>query len=142
MYDIIKCKIPLKQGPQEVLYQTRDLKRLMYYYTIRADGRLVFHEVIHHVIPEDKRPYYGTKEWHQSEKARATGSLKYQHYKNIFIDYEGVLIFYVFLNNQYYEYEAVFKDNICQEINKVERIIIPPWGLKGGEHLDTDIYAS
>ena len=140
MYDIIKCKLPLKQGPQDVLYQTRDLKRLMYYYTIRTDGRLVKHNVLHHIIPEEQRPLFGTREWYTQEKARAVGSLSQEHTGNEFVKYEGSLTFYVLLNDNYLEYKALFKNNVCQEIEKVERSIIPPWGLKGGEHLDTNIF--
>lgn len=96
--------------------------------------------MVHHIVPEQDRPFYGTKQWHESEKAKAAGSLKYQHEKNLLVDYEGELIFYVLLDDQYYEYKAIFGNNVCQEIIKVNRRIIPPWGLKGGEHLDTSKY--
>lgn len=142
MYDVLKCKLDLPSSPGEILFQTRDLKCLMYYYTIRTDGRLIYHEVLHGIVPEENRPYYGTKEWHSSEKARAAGSLTYKHDKNKYVDYVGGLVFYVLLDKDYYEYKATFIDNICEEIIKVERKVIPPWGLKGGEHLDTNIYIS
>jgi len=141
MYDVLKCKLYLPDNPGEVLFQTRDLTCLMYYYTIRTDGRLVHHEVIYSIVPEEDRPYYGSKEWYTSEKARAAGSLTYKHDNNKYVNYVGDLVFYVLLNNDYYEYKATFVNNICEEIVKVERSVIPPWGLRGGEHLDTNIYA-
>ena len=139
MYDIVKCKISI-EGMPEVLFQTRDLKCLMNYYTIRTDGKLIHHDVVHQIIPEEQRPLYGTPEWYTEQKARAVGSLKQEHTKNNFVDYEGELIFYVLLDKEYYEYRAIFRNDVCQEINKINRRIIPPWGLKGGEHLDASKY--
>jgi len=140
MYDIIKCKMYLEDDPK-VLFQTKDLKCMMYYYTIRQDGRLVKHHILHHIIPEHKRPFYNTKQWFTNSKFKSIGSLKQEHVKNTFVDYEGILTFYVLLKD-YIEYKAEFRDNVCQQITKVERKITPPWGLKGGEHLGTNIYTS
>jgi len=109
MYDTVKCKYPLPQHTevQDHTFQTKDFDCVLDEYTITEDGKLVLHEKIWEVVPEEERPYYGTEKW-SNPLYRLFGSLRTRYLGDRVIDYHGDLRFYTVSRNKLLTFKARF----------------------------------
>lgn len=111
MYDEIKCEYPLPdEDLQNEGFQTKDLENFMEQYTITKDGFLVLHKKTYEFVPEEERPYYGTKDWENNPIVRVFGSFKSTHTCDEHVEYDGDLMFYTIRLNtdEFVDYVATF----------------------------------
>lgn len=121
MFDNIKCEYSLSDPEmQDSLFQTKDLNNLLDNYTITEDGLLLYSKVKWQYVPEEERPYYGTKEWDENPLMRTCGCLKTTYLGEEFVNYTGDIIFYTINreNDSLISYRASFVEGKITEINR------------------------
>jgi hypothetical protein len=123
MFDTIKCYYPLPdERLQKEEFQTKDLENLLNDYTITEDGLLIHHVKEYELVPEEERPYYGTKEWDKNPIVQVLGMFKSKFIYDEHVNYNGDLIFYTFNHktSNLTEYKASFVDGVLIKLEKFE----------------------
>ena len=124
MFDNIKCEYPLPDANvQDEVFQTKAFGDgftggFLDNYTITKDGKLIRHNVVYEVVPEEDRPYYGTPEW-KNPLLQVCGSMKAVPAGDEDIEYHGFMNMYTTVDDEWYEYEIKFTDG---KIGNIKRI--------------------
>lgn len=112
----VEYELPDPEVQFEV-FQTKSLDPVMDSYTIDSFGRLIHHVTFWESVPEEKRPYYGTKEWDEYPIFRSFGSINTVHVCDRFMyDFSGEVRFYTNINDYWYEYIAWFKNGLLSDL--------------------------
>jgi len=126
MFDFVEFRPTLPDGfkpPKRIdggLFQTKSFHDpSMTKYIINKRGRLYVEQVEYQPVPENKRPYYGTKKWHQKNGQniwRVVGSIKKVNKKIVPFNFTGHVIFYGENKKKWHEYKACFIKGKLQSI--------------------------
>ena len=119
MFDTIICEYPLPECTIKN-FQTKSLKNFMMNYTLTDEGRLIAEEFEYDLVPEEERPYYGTKEWETNSLFSIIGSLRKINLRNVDTNYHGDVVMY----NQdedknWIEFKVRFTEGV---VSKIERV--------------------
>jgi hypothetical protein len=123
IFDSLICKYPLPDPEaQGVVFQTKSLGPSMLLYTITEDGELFVRKERWEDVPEEERPYYGKPEWYGEHAGlyRAIGSTKPIYEGEEKVNFHGVVNFYHYEDDVWYEYNAKFTDGRLVSLVKVE----------------------
>lgn len=113
MFDELKCDYPMPKGYeflQKEGFQTKEFDNLLDEYLITKDGELVRTIKEWSMVPEEKRPFYGTSEWDDYPIYKMFGSIKTEKTGKEKIEYHGYVHFHTIVNNVFYDLKAKFTD--------------------------------
>lgn len=128
MYDNVKCEYPLPDTPADIQKEEFQTKAFgdgfvggyMENYTITKDGKLILHKKTWEVVPEEKRPYYGTPEWKNNPFLQICGSMKAIPLGDEVIEYHGMInIYNIDSNEEWYEYQIKFTDGKVESVKRI-----------------------
>ncbi len=122
MFDNIHCEYPLPGAPEKIQngdFQTKGFECLMDRYTITKEGQLIFHRIRHEIVPEEKRPFYGTPQW-EHPLGQLCGMLKTIPVADEDMKYHGVVRMYTMASNkEWFVYEIEFIDGKVENIKRI-----------------------
>lgn len=122
MFDNIYCEYPLPEATEKIQngdFQTKGFECLMDRYTITKEGQLIFHRVRHEIVPEEKRPLYGTSQW-EHPLGQLCGMLRVIPVSDDELAYAGVIRMYTTdADKEWFEYEVKFIDGEVVDVKRI-----------------------
>lgn len=123
MFDDVVCKYPLPDC-EETSFQTKDLENALFTYTITEEGRLLVEKYGLESVPEEERPYYGTKDWDDNPISHVFGSLRRVDVRTEDTCHHGdVYIYTINEQDEWIEFKIRFTEGVVSKVEKVDRKI-------------------
>jgi len=124
MFDEVICewKLPIPELQNDI-FQTKDFDSLMNTYKITTKGELLKEEIEYELVPEEKRPYYGTKKWEKGVMFKLFGAIKKNRLGWVNTNFDGTFVFYTYKNKQFYQFEAKFVNGNLMELRTIKNYL-------------------